>query len=282
MSLSSVLNSIGLPHAGYESVAGGDINQAYRICSGETIYFLKINKAAPYSGLFRKEAIGLQELSANSDFVVPQPLKWGKTENVQYLLLEWIRQEPPQNNSWYLLGKLLAAMHRKEQPYFGFREDNYLGTWQQVNTPVSTWSRFYADFRILPLVKKLYDDQKLNKMDSIRAEKFCKALAALFPEEKPSLLHGDLWNGNLLFTSPGMPCVFDPAVYYGHREMDIGMTLLFGGFNEQFYQSYQQYYPLQPGWQQRLNFTQLYPLLLHAHLFGGHYIHTCRRILALF
>ena len=282
MSLMSVLNALDLPGAVHNPVTGGDINAAYRIDSDRGTYFLKINERIPYEGLFEREASGLQELSANSRFVIPAPLKWGTVQHEQYLLLEWVQQQPPQNDSWVLFGKMLAEMHRSVQPYFGYKEDNYLGTWQQSNNPAPTWQQFYADFRILPLVRKLYDDQKLNATDSVRAENFCKTLADLFPQETPSLLHGDLWSGNRSFTAAGEPCIFDPAVYYGHREMDIGMTLLFGGFDQQFYQSYQQQYPLQPGWKQRVHFTQLYPLLLHAHLFGGQYIHRCQAILSSF
>ena len=100
----------------------------------------------------------------------------------------------------------------------------------------------------------------------------------IFPIEPPSLLHGDLWSGNFMMTSESAALI-DPAVYYGHREMDIGMTLLFGGFQADFYNAYQETYPLDKGWQQRLPLTQLYPLLVHAVLFGGHYTGKAREIL---
>jgi len=107
----------------------------------------------------------------------------------------------------------------------------------------------------------------------------CKKSEFLFPEEPPALLHGDLWSGNFKITTEGEATIFDPAVYYGHREMDIGMTLLFGGFDQRFYEAYHEIYPLEKDWKQRIPLTQLYPLLVHALLFGGHYVESVRRIM---
>ena len=114
------------------------------------------------------------------------------------------------------------------------------------------------------------------------AETFCKQLNHLFPSEPPSLLHGDLWSGNYMISSAGYAAIYDPAVYFGHREMDIGMTKLFGGFEQRFYSAYQEAYPMEKNWMQRLPLTQLYPLLVHAVLFGGHYVSSSREIIIQF
>ncbi len=162
-------------------------------------------------------------------------------------------------------------MHRSTRPYFGWKEDNYIGNLIQRNTPHSDWSSFYAVCRILPLIQKLFDEQKYTRGDMTRSETFCKKLPELFPEEAPALLHGDLWQGNFLISDQGIS-VYDPAVYYGHREMEIGMTLLFGGFDRQFYNAYERIYPLAAGWEERIPVAQLYPVLVHAVLFGGPYV----------
>ncbi|HET9746271.1 MAG TPA: fructosamine kinase family protein, partial [Chitinophagaceae bacterium] len=136
------------------------------------------------------------------------------------------------------------------------------------------WSSFYAQCRIIPLVKRLVDEGAISFKDMETAETLCNKLENIFPREPASLLHGDLWAGNYLVHSSGYAAIFDPAVYFGHREMDIGMTRLFGGFDHEFYNVYNQTYPLENGWEQRLPVAQLYPILVHAVLFGGHY---CRQ-----
>jgi fructosamine-3-kinase len=148
----------------------------------------------------------------------------------------------------------------------------------QDNTPHPLWSPFYTQCRIMPFVRQLRDTGLLANRDVTAAENLCKELPSIFPRETPSLLHGDLWSGNFMFTVNG-PAIFDPAVYYGHREMDIGMSLLFGGFDEKFYESYNRVYPFAKGWRQRVPYAQLYPLLAHAVFFGGHYISSVEEIL---
>ncbi|MBK8953672.1 MAG: fructosamine kinase family protein [Chitinophagaceae bacterium] len=144
----------------------------------------------------------------------------------------------------------------------------------QLNRQYYTWSELYTHCRIMPLVSRLYGEGAFSSNDVKTAEHFCSRLNELFPDEKPALLHGDLWGGNYLITTGGLAALFDPAVYYGHREMDIGMTKLFGGFNQQFYGAYNAACPLEKGWEKRLPFTQAYPLLVHAVLFGGHYVRS--------
>jgi len=131
-------------------------------------------------------------------------------------------------------------------------------------------------------VKKLFDAGDLSAKDIRDADLFCNNLRIIFPAEPPSLLHGDLWAGNYMIISTGYAAIFDPAVYCGHREMDIGMTKLFGGFDQRFYEAYNETNPLEKGWENRLPVTQLYPLLVHAVLFGGHYIESVKNILKAF
>ena len=131
-------------------------------------------------------------------------------------------------------------------------------------------------------MKKLFDAGDFSATDIRDADLFCNNLKTIFPSEPPSLLHGDLWAGNYMIISSGYAAIFDPAVYCGHREMDIGMTKLFGGFDQRFYDAYNETYPLEKQWQKRLPITQLYPLLVHAVLFGGHYISNVKDIVKQF
>jgi len=263
-----------------QSVHGGDINDAYCVYTQTGKYFMKINHARKYPEMFAKEAQGLQALRNNSQFTVPRVIVHGVSDADQYLILEWIEQGQPRKDFALHFGRNLAAMHQLQQPYFGFETDNYIGSLPQVNTQHASWNTFYAQCRILPLVKILADQEAFSGADVKKAERFCERLSEIFPEEAPALLHGDLWSGNYCVTADGYAAIYDPAVYYGHREMDLGMTLLFGGFPRAFYEAYHEYYPLEPNWRKRVAYTQLYPLLVHAILFGGHYVHAVRETLS--
>lgn len=282
MNLQPIFDDCGLAIHHYRSVHGGDINDCYCLQADAGDFFLKVNDSNLYPAMFEKEARGLDVLRNNSSLVIPPVIKHGTVNSRQYLLLEWIEPGTASQGFWKGFGVALATMHRHSQAYFGWEEDNYIGSLPQFNTPHKNWSVFYAECRILPLVKRLFDVHAFTQNDVSSAIAVCKKLNDLFPEEAPSLLHGDLWSGNFMTTTNGEASLFDPAVYYGHREMDIGMTQLFGGFNDLFYDSYQQVYSLENGWQQRLQLAQLYPLLVHAVLFGGHYIGSCREIIRRF
>jgi fructosamine-3-kinase len=262
-----------------KSIHGGDINQAYRIDTNEGYFFLKMNDAEMYPDMFRQELAGLQALHNANALPVPKPLAYGKVGSRSYLLLEFITKGQTVADFWDNFALLLARQHRVTQPHFGFNIPNYLGTLKQYNTPYSNWPVFYAFNRLLPLIRMAYDQQIVDKGMVNQVESLCKQLPQLFPAEPPALLHGDLWSGNFMVGSNGRACVFDPAVYYGHREMDLAMTRLFGGFDTRFYYAYQAVYPLQPGWQQRIGICQLYPLLVHLILFGGNYYNSIREVL---
>jgi len=266
----------------YELVYGGDINKAYCLFTSAGKYFLKINDEGKYPGMFSKEANGLDLIRKNCELVIPQIIKVGVCNQQQYLLMEWLEKGVTQKNMLENFGTGLATMHKQPQKYFGLNEDNYIGSLKQFNDPLNEWYSFYAECRIMPLVKNLFEAGNFSKTDIKDAEFFCKGLKNIFSPEPPSLLHGDLWSGNFLISSTGYAAIFDPAVYFGHREMDIGMTKLFGGFHQRFYDLYNDTYPLEKGWEKRLPIVQLYPLLVHAVLFGGHYISSVKDILKAF
>ncbi|MBC7888358.1 MAG: fructosamine kinase family protein, partial [Ferruginibacter sp.] len=281
MSIQHILRDCGLNIAHFQQVHGGDSNRAYCLHVGGTKYFLKVNEANRYPAMFEKEINGLHALHKNSTLIVPRVIKSGIVQQEQYLLLEWLERGNPGKDFWQNFGAGLSMLHQKTSSFFGWGEDNFIGSLVQRNQQHHSWHLFYGECRIMPLVKALFNAGTFSKHDLLSAESFCKKIEQLFPLEPPALLHGDLWNGNYMVSAAGYAVIFDPAIYYGHREMDIGMTNLFGGFDRQFYAAYNESNPLEKGWQQRLPLTQLYPLLVHAVLFGGHYVSSAKETMKL-
>lgn len=280
--LKNIFDDCGLNVHRYEQVHGGDINKAYCLFTSAEKYFLKINHEDKYPGMFTKEANGLDLLRKNCTLVIPRVIKAGICDGQQYLLMEWLEKGNSQKDTWESFGSALAMMHKRAQPYFGLNENNYIGSLKQLNDPHNEWHSFYIECRIMSLVKILFDAGDFSSRDVNNANSFCNKLKNIFPAEPPALLHGDLWAGNYLITSSGHAAIVDPAAYFGHREMDIGMTKLFGGFDQRFYKAYNETYPLEENWEKRVIITQLYPLLVHAVLFGGHYISSTKSIFKTF
>ena len=277
--LKDIFNDCSLHVQRYEQVSGGDINEAWCLFTSTEKYFLKVNDKHRYPAMFEKEAHGLDMLRQHCSLLIPKVIKAGISGGLQYLLLEWLEKGSSQKNILEKFGEGLAMMHKIPQATFGLNDDNYIGSLGQINTPHNEWHSFYSECRIMPLVKKLFDAGDYSPANIKEANLFCNNLISIFPAEPPALLHGDLWGGNYLIASTGYASIFDPAVYFGHREMDIGMTRLFGGFDPRFYKAYDEAYPLAKGWEKRLVVTQLYPLLVHAVLFGGHYISRSKEII---
>ncbi len=264
-----------------KQVYGGDISLAYIITTNERKYFIKVNHTSP-ADMFEKEYNGLKKLRSKSVLKIPESIMYGTFETDFYLLMECLERGKPTQQTWKELGEGLAVLHKQTQLQFGFEEDNYIGALPELNTLCDSWAEFYATQRILPLIYKNFEDGKCTKTDVQDAETICKKLADIFPDEPAALLHGDLWSGNFMACNTVEAAVYDPAVYYGHREMDIAMTLLFGGFDKQFYSDYNESYPLQNGWQNRVALCQLYPLLFHLNLFGNSYYKQVKRVLDMY
>ena len=266
----------------YRAVSGGDINSAVKIETSRGNFFLKWNYSNKSPEMFSKEAKGLEILAGTGCIRIPKVINTGETANYSFLLLESIEEKKPQQNFWHELGKNLACLHKNTSQNFGLEHDNYIGTLHQSNTFHGKWTDFFREERIKPMMKSALLSKLLNSKDLDLAERLFDRLTEIFPESEPSLIHGDLWSGNFMTDEHGMPCLIDPAVYYGNREMDIAMSKLFGGFNPQFYEAYHYYYPLSSGWEKRLNICKLYPLLVHLNLFGGQYAEGVRSILRVF
>jgi len=281
--LETILDHLDIRINKYEVVHGGDINESFCIYSGKEKLFLKVNDGNLYPRMFEKEAGGLNALAAAMpELIIPRVVKNGNAAQYQYLVLQWIEKGAPKKNFWEVFGRSVARMHLQVQDYFGLYEDNYIGSLQQPNPKHTQWHTFYSECRIMPLARVLFDTGKFSKNDLASTELFCRRSVQWFPQEPPALLHGDLWAGNYMVSSEGCAALFDPAIYYGHREMDIGMTKLFGGFDQKFYDAYGEIYPMESNWRQRLPLSQLYPLMVHAVLFGGHYVSSAMDIIRQF
>lgn len=283
MSVQNIIKETGLQIRHITPVAGGDINEAFCLESADgQKYFLKVNDAARYPAMFVKEATGLKALQNISSIKIPAVLQCGEASGKQYLLLEWLDKGAVTNNFWKDFASGLATMHKAPATYFGFEADNYIGSLVQSNNRHADWAGFYTECRIMPLTVMLKNRGLFSSNDVHHAKNFCKKIGDIFPDEPPSLLHGDLWSGNFMITENGAAAIYDPAVYFGHREMDMGMTLIFGGFAATFYSFYNEEYPLEKNWRSRISYTQLYPLLVHAVLFGGRYTSSAREIISKF
>jgi fructosamine-3-kinase len=259
----------------FKPVYGGDINTSFRLDTNRGTFFIKLNDAALFPGMFEKEAHGLDELRKTATVYVPEVIMTGQVEDTAFLVLEFISPDERKGPAfWEKFGRQLAELHRHTNRYYGFYEDNYNGSLIQINTPDDSWVNFFIEKRLkyqlkIALNKGYFDTDTVENF-----ERLFENLHDIIPDELPHLLHGDLWSGNFLSNPDKGPVLIDPAVYYGNREMDLAMTQLFGGFDDIFYASYHEAYPLHPGWQTRFMIYQLYPLLVHANLFGGSYIHS--------
>lgn len=275
MNIQSVLAEIQL-EGKVIPITGGDVNQTYRIEEQNKSYFLKLHPNIGKS-FFEAEVDGLKELAPYVR--VPETYMLGEQKDGAYLLMEWIE---PGKGDQKDLAVSLAKLHKVTAPQFGYRKDNYLGTVPQFNHVEEDWWLFFFKNR---LESQIALAQKNNHWNQNRQETFIsfkQYVLENFSDKKsvPSLLHGDLWSGNVFFDQQGEPVFVDPAVSYGDREQDIAMSQLFGGFRPEFLQSYQMVYPLEKNWEKRLPIYQLYYLLAHLNMFGESYGSQVDQLLA--
>lgn len=253
-----------------EPRAGGSINDAWELRTSQGRYFLKTNAADRHPSRFEAEVQDLRLLASAKALRTPGIIAHGEAGDTAYLLMEFMPTVAWTDAADRALATGLARQHRETRPRFGLDRDNWIGTVAQSNTEQADWPGFLVDRRLAPLVRKARDLGRIGDGDAIRAERVFAKLPELLPMEAPALLHGDLWHGNALATPEGV-AVVDPAAYFGHREMDIAMAGLFGGIGPGFYRAYEEAWPLAPGWEGRMDLYRLYPLLVHAILFGGAY-----------
>lgn len=268
------------PVISVDVVSGGDIAHAQRVDTVNYSYFVKSAQFPNAEELFEKEALGLKLLRESESIGIPKVLGTGTLEQNSYLLLEFIDSKPAEPKDMEALGRQLAQLHQAAISYnFGLPFDNFIGKLPQSNSPCMEWSSFYVKKRLMPQLR-LAIDQNLLEYSAVPEEtQLFKICSNLFGKITPALLHGDLWNGNYLISTGSKPYLIDPAVYYGHNEVDLAMTKLFGGFTPEFYRAYHEIIPPHQNQKELVGVYQLYYLLVHLNLFGSSYRNNVLRIL---
>jgi protein-ribulosamine 3-kinase len=255
-------------------VGGGCVSQAAEVVGGRERAFLKWSADVP-PGVFTAEADGLAALRAAArGLVVPEVLGCAASDAATgWILLEWLPSGVPGPTHWRELGAGLAALHRTRSGGWGWERDGYIGSLPQVNAPAGGWAAFWAERRLEPQLRRATDAGERPGSGTEWNRLFSRLPELLAPAdaEGPSLLHGDLWSGNVMAVADGRPALVDPATYRGHREVDLAMAELFGGFRREFRDAYEVAAPLAPGSERRLRVYQLYYLLVHVNLFGAGY-----------
>ncbi len=277
----TISQTSGAPFVGRErhALGGGCINSAYRIGDGRQNWFVKLNSAHKLE-MFEAERDGLNELAAARAIRVPRPLATGIAEGQAFIVMEAL--ELGGSGSQAQLGQELAQLHRCQGERFGWYRDNTIGSTHQPNRQHDDWIEFWREERLGAQLEMAKGNGASRRLLS-DGERLLADLPGLFEghDPAPSLLHGDLWSGNYAFMSrdgrytgtPGdsVPVIFDPAVYYGDREADLAMTELFGGFRGEFYDAYEEAWPLDPGYKVRKGLYNLYHIINHFNMFGGGY-----------
>lgn len=246
--------------------SGGCINQATKISDQYRNFFVKTN-TDDCLNMFEAEAIALKQMYASQKIRVPQPICWGIAGNSAYLVMEYLDFGGRQD--WEAMGYHLAAMHQVTRDRFGWDRPNTIGATPQINHWTNSWIDFWREYRLGYQIRLA---KRKGWTCPIAEEKIYAKLPRFFDnyQPQPAMVHGDMWGGNAAFVD-GEPVIFDPALYFGDREVDLAMTELFGGFPNQFYRAYQAAYPLDAGYQQRKTLYNLYHILNHYNLFGGGY-----------
>jgi fructosamine-3-kinase len=265
----AVARALGSTVRSARPVSGGDINSAHEMTLTDgRVVFVKSNFVADPT-MFAAEARGLAWLAQARALRVPEVLAVGDT----FLVLERISPARRRADFDERLGRALAALHRFGAPGFGLDHDNFIGRLPQSNTPAPTWPEFYRARRLEPQLRLARGAGMCSSSMSRGFDRLFSVLEErVGPAEPPARLHGDLWGGNVIGDETGVACLIDPAVYGGHREVDLAMMRLFGGFGHHVFDAYEEAWPLSPGHEDRVPLYQLYFLMVHVNLFGGSYV----------
>jgi len=257
------------PHAP-TGMGGGCINSAFRLTDGARSWFVKTNRAALLD-MFEAEAAGLNALADSATIAAPRPLCTGVSGDTSYIVMQHLELGGGSASGWRAAGQQLAALHRCSAGAFGWERDNTIGATPQHNDWRDDWVGFWRDQRLGFQLAEAARNGHHGRLQSL-GEQLCDRFPVLIDHApQPSLLHGDLWGGNIGFTRAGQAVIFDPATYYGDREAELAMTELFGGFSADFYAAYREAWPIDPGYRVRKTLYNLYHVLNHLNLFGGGY-----------
>ena len=264
------------------AVGGGCIANACRVETDGAPFFLKYGDEE-VARTFPGEAAGLEALAAaDSPLTVPSIRETAPPTDDRpgFLVMEWINSGRKGRRFWERFGEGLSALHRHAAETYGFDDDNFIGQSPQPNEWMDEWPAFFRSQRLEPQVQMARERGRWQSSWNRPLETLYRRLPELLPETPDaSVLHGDLWKGNFMVTAVGEPAIIDPATYYGHREADLAMTELFGGFQDRFYDAYRSAWALDPGYETRRDIYNLYHLLNHLNLFGAGYANSVQRTL---
>jgi protein-ribulosamine 3-kinase len=267
----------------FTGTGGGSINDCLKISTHDKSWFCKVNSASKFPHLFLKEKKGLELISSQEIILTPAIIDHFEESGYQFLLMDFIQPGKRSADFWKLFGEQIARLHQVHGDHFGLDHDNYMGSVEQLNDASGNWIEFFIQKRLKPLVKKCIEKNLITAKNEKDFERVYSRMKEIFEKtDKPSLLHGDLWNGNYLSNKNCFPVLIDPAVYYGHRSVDLAMTQLFGGFDPLFYEAYHHHYPLPTNYREQWDLCNLYPLLIHVYLFGRSYLSQVETITAKF
>jgi fructosamine-3-kinase len=269
--LSIVRDILAEEIVGTKPLSGGDISSAYFIETKNQRLFLKLNDSPDAMDMLEREREGLEAISKTKTIATPGIVHCGRFERGALLLMEYVEARQANSRDLDRLGREVAHLHHVTSAHFGWERDNFIGRLPQENDLQETWSDFYITRRLLPQLKMSRDSAFLTSQEIPGEQKMLNLLESLSAGVKPSLLHGDLWSGNYLIAVDGTPYLIDPAAYYGHNEVDLAMSRLFGGFGDAFYRAYHDVIPQQTGAEERNDLYQLYYLLVHLNMFGRSY-----------
>lgn len=251
-------------------LGGGCIHHAQRVATSEGVFFIKYNQVSQAHN-FEVEAKGLELLRSAKALRIPKVIRQGQIADYAYLILEFVESGARTPKFWEALGHGLGQLHQQRGEAFGLKYDNYIGSLPQINTQKGRWVDFFRECRLMPMVEMAERKGLIDTATMKLFDRLYERLPILFPEEAPVLLHGDLWGGNLMTGTGGEAVLIDPAVYYGHREMELAFMTMFDSQPENFYEAYDEVYPLDEDWEERIPLCNLYPLMVHVNLFGGNY-----------
>ncbi|MBY5958429.1 fructosamine kinase family protein [Membranicola marinus] len=281
--LVQLLRSISIDPLQMTPVSGGDINDAFKVSTEQGKHlFAKINSSGQPKQIITAESQGLQMMKSAGVTMIPSDIRFAEDEENALLVMPFYEVLPDSDDAiWQSFFRNLALMHQLSQGDFG-GADNFIGRFPQRNTRRNNWVPFYLDNRLKPQLQRALDQGYFSMDDKATWERLFENLPQWMPIERPALVHGDLWRGNIISTRDGI-LMIDPCPYYGHREMDFAMMALFSGFPiPEYLPVYEEVYPLSAGLFERIELYQLYYLLVHLNMFGTAYLPGVQRIIKKF
>jgi protein-ribulosamine 3-kinase len=260
-------------------IGGGDISRTFMVETAKGSFFIKYHSGASAFEMFEAEKAGLAAIGKTGSIAVPEVYFVQEYKGGALLIMEYIRRKSANKVDFFKLGEQLAALHQNNSEESGFVQDNFIGSLTQSNRKHIDWVDFYVEERLQPQMEMAIGSGRTDRKKMPEAERMKEVCMNIFGNPKASLLHGDLWSGNYLISSAGVPYLIDPAVYYGDSMIDLSMSRLFGGFGESFYEAYEAIHQRAENYSAKTDIYQLYYLLVHLNLFGSSYYQSVTNII---